>query len=414
MIPGLIEDPETITGPEMQAPVGVLDAARFNAPPPPPLQATVPRVALLLPLSGPHAKLGNSLLNAAQLALFHFAGKDFELLPQDTKGTPEGAADAAALAIGDGASLILGPLFASSVETVAPPARAAGITVVSFSNDRRVAGGGVFTLGFLPDEQVKRVVRFAFKRGMRRFAVLAPNNSYGASISAALEAVALDLGANITGAGFYDPRADDFSAVVKNLADYDNRRQNLLEQRKELENREDEIARQTLKRLENLQTLGDLPFDALLVADGGKRLQAVAALLPYYDIDPNKTRILGTGQWDADGLGSEPALVGGWFAAPAKKERQNFIRQYTEIYAAAPSRLATLAYDATALAAVFVKSDGRFDVSEITTPQGFAGRDGIFRFHPDGYAERGLSIHQVRERSTRVIQNAPASFQAAN
>ncbi len=414
VIPGLIEDPRTMTGAEITPPPGALDEARFNAPPPPPLRAKVPRIALLLPLSGPHAKLGNSLLNAAQLALFHFAGKNFELLPQDTQGTPEGAADAAALAIGDGASLILGPLFSSSVETVAPPARAAGVKVVTFSNDRRVAGDGGFTLGFLPDEQVEHVVRFAFKRGMRRFAVLAPNNSYGASISAALEAAALDLGAEITGAEFYDPLADDFSGAVKTIANYKERRQNLLDQRKELENRQDEIALQALKRLENLQTLGDLPFDALLVAEGGKRLQALAALLPYYDIDPKKTRILGTGQWDADGIGSEPALVGGWFAAPAKKERQNFIQQYTEMYATAPSRLATLAYDATALAAVFVKSDGRFDVSEITAPQGFAGRDGIFRFHPEGYAERGLSIHQVGERNTRIILNAPASFQAAN
>ena len=140
----------------------------------------------------------------------------------------------------------------------------------------------------------------------------------------------------------------------------------------------------------------------------------MAALLPYYDIDPKKTRILGTGQWDTEGIGSEPALVGGWFAAPAKKERRTFIRQYTEMYATTPSRLATLAYDATALAAVFVKSDGRFDVSEITAPQGFAGRDGIFRFHARGYAERGLSIHQVGERNTRIILSAPESFQAAN
>ena len=200
----------------------------------------------------------NSFLNAAQLALFHFAGKDFELLPQDTKGTPEGAADAATLAIGDGASLILGPVFSSSVETVAPPARAAGINVVSFSNDRKVAGDGVFTLGFLPNEQVEHIIRYAFKRGMRRFAVLAPDNSYGASIRAALQASALELGAEISGAGFYDPLADDFSAVVKSLANYENRRQNLLDQRKELENRQDEIARQTLKRLENLQNIGRL------------------------------------------------------------------------------------------------------------------------------------------------------------
>ena len=419
VIPGLIEDPETITGPEFNLPevapppAGALDEMRFNAPPPP-VRATVPRVALLLPLSGPHAKIGNSLLNAAQLALFHFAGKEFELLPQDTKGTPEGAADAAALAIGDGASLILGPLFSSSVESVAPAARAAGVTVISFSNDRRVAGDGVFTMGFLPDEQVESVIKFAFRKGMRRFAILAPDNSYGATISASLEAVVLALGAEITGSAFYDPYAEDFNNVVKVLADYDNRRQNLLEQRKELEERDDEIAQQGLKRLENLQTLGDVPFDALLVADGGKRLQAVAALLPYYDIDPNKTRILGTGQWDAAGIGSEPALVGGWYAAPATKERQRFLAQYNEIFGADPLRLATLSYDATALAAVFVKSDGSFDASEITAPQGFAGRDGIFRFNPEGYAERGLSIHQVGERGAQVIQKAPTSFQAAN
>ena len=379
--------------------------------PAPPLKSSSPRVALLLPLSGPHATLGQALLNAAQLALFHFASTEFELLTQDTKGTPDGAADAAALAIGDGASLILGPLFSSSVTAITPAAQAAGVSVISFSNDRRVASNNVFTMGFLPDEQVERVVRFAYEKGLQRFALLAPDNSYGRAIINALEKIADDLGVEVTKASFYDPNSEDFGLVVRDLANYDQRRDDLLNQRKILEKRSDDVAQKTLKRLENLHTVGDLPFDALMVADSGKRLQAIAALLPYYDIDPKKTRMLGTGQWDAEDSILEPALKGGWFAAPPVKERQSFVQNYEEMFGDPPPRLATLAYDATALSTVFVKPDGSFDPSEITTSQGFAGRDGIFRFTPDGYAQRGLSIYQIKERRSQVIDIAPVRFQ---
>jgi branched-chain amino acid transport system substrate-binding protein len=408
-----------------------LNEKRFAAPPAPPLNPGVPRVAILLPLSGQHSKLGQAMLNAAQLALFHFADKQFELLPQDTQGTPNGAADAAALAIGDGASLILGPLFAGSVEAIAPAARAAGIKVIAFSNDRAVAGDGVFTMGFLPSEQVQRVVTFAVQQGVRRFAVLAPDNDYGVTIADALKQTAELNGAEVTEQAFYDPYVTDFAPIIKNLADYDARRATLLAERKLLGAREDEVARQALKRLENLQTLGDVTFDALLIADGGKRLQSIAALLPYYDIDPKKIRMLGTGQWDAPGIGAEPALVGGWYAAPAARQRRDFLRQYKEIYGEYPPRLATLAYDATALAAVFAQNNPAapdpknpeaenqedekpanafFDISEITAPQGFTGRDGIFRFLDTGVAERGLSVHQVRERDTKIISRAPKNF----
>jgi len=428
VIPGAVVEPAPIEVDQVLAPQ---NEKRFSAPPAPPLNPNVPRVAILLPLSGSHSKLGQAMLNAAQLALFHFADKEFELLPQDTQGTPNGAADAAALAIGDGASLILGPLFAGSVEAIAPAARAAGLKVIAFSNDRTIAGDGVFTMGFLPSEQVQRVVTYAIKRGVRRFAVLAPDNDYGVTIADALKQTAEANGAEVSEQAFYDPYVTDFAPVIKDLANYDARRSNLLAERKILAARDDEVAKQALKRLENLQTLGDVPFDALLIADGGKRLQSIAALLPYYDIDPKKIRMLGTGQWDTAGIGSEPALVGGWYAAPAAQERHDFRRQYKAIYGEFPPRLATLAYDATALAAVFAQNEAPkkaesenanetpevrpernaiFDISEITAPQGFTGRDGIFRFLPEGVAERRLSVHQVRERGTKIISHAPKSF----
>lgn len=379
-------------------------------PPPPPLSLEVPRVALLLPLTGPHARLGQAMLNAAQMALFDFADRKFELLPQDTGGTPGGAADAMALAIGDGASLVLGPLLASSVAAVAPAAQAAGIKVIAFSNDRKIAGNGIFAMGFLPGEEVKRVVSFARDRGIRRIAALAPDNDYGQAIAASLMATVEEVGAIITEMEFYPPGTTDFAPIIRRLAKYGQRRQYLLDQRAALEARQDDIAKQVLASLANRQTMGDVPFDALLIADGGKRLQAIAALLPYYDIDPKKIRMLGTASWDVPGLGAEPAMVGGWFAAPAPEERAQFIRQYGEIYGEKPPRLATLAYDATALAAVLAKGRGGFEMADLMAPQGFSGRDGIFRFLPEGITQRGLSVLQVDERGSHVISPAPLSF----
>ena len=410
--------PDPISGqplPPEQAPLpatsGPLteDDDRYQTPPPP-QQSDVPRVAILLPLSVPHAAIGQTLLNAAQLALFHFADKRFELLPQDTRGTAAGAADAAALAIGDGASLILGPLFATSVEAIAPAARAAGVTVIAFSNDRRVVGSRVFTMGFLPGEQVDRVVRYAYRKGLRNFALLAPDNDYGTAVAAAMNDTATALSAAITRTEFYDPLAEDLRPVVRNLADYDARRRNLLDERNALQSRGDEVARLALKRLENKQTLGDVSFDALLIAEGGKRLEAIAALLPHFDIDPKKTRMLGTGLWDVPGIGREPALLDAWFAAPPPGKRAEFTAQYSQIYGKEPARIATLAYDATAIAAVFARGDGKFDLSEILSPQGFTGRDGLFRFLTEGITQRGLTVQQVKRTKNRVIDRPPSGF----
>jgi len=393
---------------------GARPQARARVDVPPPRSDKTVRVALLAPLSGANAGLGQAMLNAAQLALFHFADGHLELLVHDTKGTPRGAAEAASAAIGDGARMILGPLLATSAQAVRPAAAAANVPVVAFSSDRSVAGGGVYVMGFLPQAEIERIVAFARAKGIQRFAALAPENAYGETVVTAFERAVAAHGGRVTRVQFYDPGAEDFAPAVRRLADYDSRRQALMAQRRELEGREDEISRRALKRLENLQTIGEVPFDALLVADGGKRLQAVAALLPFYDIDPKKVRMLGTGQWDVPGIGAEPALVGGWFAAPPPPARAEFVDAYKSTYGAPPPRLATLAYDGTALAAVLAQGENGPDFSAraLTVPSGFWGRDGIFRFLPEGTTERGLAVMRLRGRGAEVISRAPETFEA--
>ncbi|MDP4795275.1 MAG: penicillin-binding protein activator [Rhodospirillales bacterium] len=372
------------------------------------------RVALLVPLSGPAAKLGQGMLNAAQMALFQFSNDRFELLPHDTKGTVDGALAAAQLAIGDGAQLILGPLLSQSVQAVGPIARAANVPVIGFSNDRTVAGNGIYVMGFLPSAQTDRVLSYAIGRGLTRFGLLAPDNAFGAAVLQTMQEVTLRSGAQITRARLYNPNADDYTDVVREISDFDARKQELKRQISELKKLDDAVSKKTLERLEQLQTAGDLPFNVLLVADGGKRLQQIAALLPFFDVDPAVVKVLGIGQWDVPGLGNEPALVGAWYAAPDPAARTDFVKEYAATFGEQPPRLATLAYDAMALAAVLGQGETGpdFSTASLASPNGYWGRDGIFRLTSSGITERGLAVLEVTRKGSKIVDPAPVSFQA--
>lgn len=372
-------------------------------------------VALLLPLSGPSADLGRALFEAAQLALFDVGNEDFVLLPRDTGGTPEGAADAARQALADGVRLVLGPLFSGSVAAVAPLTRLARVNVVGFSSDRSVARPGVYLMGFLPAQQVARVVEYAIGRDLKWFTALAPSTAYGKSMVAALGQATQAAGGILVEPLFFPAEAQtaaDVEDIVRYMANYDVRRAALLAQRQQLDVQDDEISRAALRRLEDIDTIGAAGYDAVLLPEGGPRLLSIAPLFPYFDIDTPEVRLLGTYQWESVVNEHEPALFGGWFAAPPPGARADFETRFEANFGYAPPRLASLAYDAVALAGALAKlPDGRgFSAETLTSGSGFRGVDGIFRFTQDGANERGLAVLEVTPEGVKTIDEAPKSF----
>ncbi len=355
------------------------------------------KVGLLLPLSGPRAALGQSMLRAAELALFDVADESFQLIIRDTKGTPGGAETAARGAIDAGANLLLGPVFSSSVTAVKPLAAGSALSLVAFSNNREVAEPGAYIMGLLPGEQVRRVVSYAARQGLRRFAVLAPRNAYGQVVVQALQQTAAESGGSFAASAFYPPGAGDVSEEVKRLA-----------------------RRYWGGRLPEDADKADPPadaFDAIMVPAGGQELRQIAPTLPFFDIDPERVRFLGTVLWNDPSLGTEPTLVGGWFAAPPPGGWNDFARRYREAFGERPRRLASLAYDATALAAVLARQGESvgpkvYAEDRLTQRNGFAGVDGVFRLNPDGTAQRLYTVMEMRRNELKVIDPAPDSFEA--
>lgn len=333
------------------------------------------KVGLILPLSGPQGAIGKAMEQAAQLALFDMGMQNFELIPRDTGGSPQGARRAAQTALDEGAQIVLGPLLADSVRAAKTVTDAHNIPMIAFSTDWSQAGGQTYIMGFLPFVQVARVTDYAAQHGVRSAAIIAPRDSYGDTALRAFEQEAARRGMSIAA-------RIRFSGNDPTLADQ-------------------------LKQLAQNKTV-----QAVFIPVGGMKADEISSTLSFHGMTPDKVMRLGTGLWDDDTLATRAALQGAVFAAPSPRQYAVFEAKYRSVYGNAPPRLASLAYDATALAAVLARQGGNtpFTHSALTNPNGFSGMDGIFRFTRTGTVERGLAILQINNRRIREIDPAPSSF----
>ncbi|MFA5593585.1 MAG: penicillin-binding protein activator [Micavibrio sp.] len=306
------------------------------------------KAAILLPLSGAHAALGQSMLQAAQLAVFDLGYENFELLPRDTA---KGAGEAARSALHDGAQIILGPLFAEDVHSAKQATAGSNVNIIAFSTDWSLAGPNTYIMGFLPFGQVDRITRYAAANGLKRPAIAAAADAYGTATSSRFEEQARLNGLTI-------------SRVLSDVNGY----------------------------------------DSVFIPAGGNALSGI-----LQRVTNKNAQKLGTGLWDDARIAAMPEMNGAWFAAPSPAARRDFETRFQATYGTKPQRLGTLAYDATALVAALAKSGG-FTAANITNPNGFAGVDGIVRFNNAGLAERGLAILEIRNGSIIERDPAPSSF----
>ena len=412
---------EAVSPPERAAPAPV------STPVPPPVPADRPAnpaplpaagegvvIGILLPLSGDDGALGRAMLNGAMMAVFDHAAPGFTFKPYDTGGTPGGAAKAAQQALDEGAALLLGPLFAGSVSAVAPLAERAGVNAIAFTNDRAAAGRHVFILGHRPEPQIRAVVAYAGRNGIRSVAALIPTGRFGAQAAVAADAAAWEAGVRLHKVVAYDDDVTSIDRAVRRLASYDYRRGKLKEYRQGLRDREDAESRAILERLENRDTMGGVGFDAILLPSGSSPVYAIAARLPYYDIPSDRVRALGISTWNRLELRYEPALQGAWYASPETELASLFKRRFAAAFGKTPGPLAALAYDAAALAALLGRrEDGAdFSAAALVDARGFEGASGLFRFRADGLAERSYAIMEVGEDGVRQVSAASREFGA--
>jgi ABC-type branched-subunit amino acid transport system substrate-binding protein len=341
------------------------------------------KAGLILPLSGPgNAGIaGQAMRNAAEMAIAEFNSPNLQLLVKDDGGTAEAARLGAQQALDEGAEIILGPLFAQSVGFVGQLARPRNVPVIAFSTDANVASSGIYLLSFLPESDVDRIVQYAISTGKHSYAALIPDNPYGTVVEAAFkQAVARRSGSQVVAIERYPHDKAGMATPIRNVGQASAR------------------------------------ADALFIPDGGDAVPDVAQALAAGGVNLKRLQLLGTGLWDDPRIYAAPSLDGGWYAAPDGVGYRNFSARYRARYNQDPVRTATLAYDAVALVAALVKTQGpqRFSQQVLTNPSGFTGIDGLFRFRTDGTNERGLAVLRVSSAGVQTVAPALRSFGAGS
>ncbi len=330
------------------------------------------RVALLVPMSGPNAGVGQSIANATTLALLDTKADKVRITTYDSA---TGAAAAANRALADGNRLILGPLLADDVRAVGPIAARANVPVISFSNDVSVAGNGVYLMGYNPNQSIERVVGFAREKGLSRFGALVPRGTYGERSGTALLRAVEQAGGTVVSMQTFDRTTASMTAAVKKLQ-------------------------------------ASSSYDALLIADSGRVAIQVA---PIVRKNGGATaRLLGTELWNTEStIAASPALSGAWFASVSDALYRQLANKYRARYGSAPFRLSSLGYDAVLLTVRIAqdwKPGSPFPADRLRDEGGFSGIDGAFRFGRNGVAERALEVSQVGAGSFSVVDPAPRGF----
>lgn len=310
--------------------------------------------ALLLPLTGAVAAVGQNMARAASLATQ--GGPDTAPPIYDTTDTAEGAAAAATEAIAKGAKILFGPL--KSDQTPAVLAVAGRVPVVTFSNDEALAAQGAFVMGLTPAQSVGAMFSYARAQGLTQIAIVVRDGPLGAASIAAARQIAAAGGITLTAVLTRDPEKSGLTAAIR--------------------------------------AAGPKP-QAVYLADGGAALQGFAS-----GLQGSGAQILGSVQWGASDIAADANLAGAWFAAPPPDLFTPFADRFQAAFGEAPGLVAGLGHDA-ALMAVGLGNAQALSAKGLARKAGFTGVLGPFRFLPDGRCQRDLSVLTLRGGAIEVL-----------
>ena len=346
--------------------------------------APVP-VALLVPRGGSASDnlLAQNLENAARLAMRDLDGVKVDLRVYSTAGNAATAGAMAQQAVGEGAKIIIGPLYAEAANAAGVAVAGAGVNVLSFSNNPTIAGGNVFILGATFDDTANRLVGHAKRNGRDRIVVVHGQDVAGQLGRNAIQQAISANGATLAGSVDYALSQESVVAAVPRVkAAVDSSGANAI----------------------------------FLTTSSSSALPLFAQLLPEAGVQPAVTQYIGLTRWDIPPQTlALPGLQGGWFALPDPGASGAFRAKYSAAYGSDPHPLAGLAFDGIAAVGALVKSgkSNALTGAALTQGAGFRGATGIFRLRRDGTNQRGLAVATIRNQQVVIIDAAPQGFGGA-
>ena len=384
-------------------------------------------VGCLLPLSGPYKNYGNRALKGIELAFGQFSSRGIDpsvnLVIKDTGADPDKARAAVQALIDEQVAAIIGPMV--TAETAATIAQDYGIPIITITQKENITeiGDKVFRNYLTPKMQVETIVSFAAdKLGVKKFAVLYPNEKYGTTFMNLFWDEVIKYGGTVVGVESYNPSHTDFADPIKRLVglyyevpvdlkeivaamggdgngDVDDDK----DPGETLEKENNYDAADQEDKEEEPQAIID--FEAVFIPDAPKMSGLIIPQLAFYDVE--NVYLLGTNLWHSNKL-IEMAkdyvqgaiMTDGFFAQSTSRRVRDFIRKFEATYGENPGFIEATTFDtAMMLFEIVTRPDIRSRnaiKNELLNLIDFQGVTGLTSFDVNGEVKKQLSLLRIK------------------
>ena len=341
------------------------------------------KIGLIVPLSGIHSQLGNSIIKSVRLAVNKINDDRFEIIPKDTKSNPINTLRSSKELYEQGVRIVIGPVFNESSKYLD---ELKDMTFISLTNKIYGNHSNVISAGVNAISQINTINKFRKINNLERSIVLVPNTDYKKEINLAIDKSNIKLKEKF----YYDTDPTLLTAQIEKLTRYPQRKQNLEDEITRLENSLDKNKEKKIEKLKKKDTLGGINFDSVIIADFDESLKSVATSLLYTDVSSKRISYLTLNQWFNKSLLKETSLQPIYFPSINKENYDIFVNDYNDHYSSKPNQISFLSYDLVGLVYYLIYKNN-FKISEniFYRENKFKGKIGIFEIN------KNIITHQL-------------------
>lgn len=372
-------------------------------------------MAVLLPLSGDNATVGRSIRASIELAVLQNAPETLSVSFYDTSANPENTINTV---LASNPEIVIGPLFADNAR-ILRDLKSDALPVLAFTSDESAVGDGVMSMSLLPNNSIEVIISEMTSNTKKGAIFMAPDTPVGHMMAGAAENAARIYNVPVRGIFFYNAGNTDSiknasAAASMNAARVaaNNKAREILSDvltTQRLTALEKSSLNMQLERISKSDTIGTLPYDAVLMLGSGDDAKTIASFLRYYGVGARDAQIYGTAMWDGTDVASDFTLTGARYATMPQID-EKFVNSYTSMAGYAPTRLAAFGYDAANMAIGMIYSN-KTDAAYLLDPSGYVGTNGLLRLMPSGTNERALRVMELDGTGTpREIRPAQQNF----
>ena len=355
------------------------------------------KIGLLVPLSGENKKIGESIINTTRMALNSIDNNKIVIYPRDSKSDPNEALIVSKnLNEKYGVEIIIGPVFS---ETALYLNELPNITFLSFTNKLENNHKNVISTGVNALSQMIAIKKFLSLNDYNKTLYLIPNSKFKNEIQNAISSANIKIKKKF----IYDTDPTLLTAQIEKITKYPQRKQNLLDEIKRVENSNDPNKEKKIENLKMRDTIGGIDFDSVVMSDFDEGLKSLATSLLYTDVSSKRVGYVTLNQWFDKSLIDEEALQPIYFPSVNKENYEKFISDYKREFKEIPNHISFLSYDLTGLVYyLLLKNNFEIDTDIFYKKNRFKGKIGIFEINQNKITHE-LSFYSVENKEFKKI-----------